>query len=355
MGELKHLPVSEWPEADRAAFRAAYEPGDVFDETAGPGAQHSEGTREMIELGYRRWLGFLKANYPDDLSAPPAERIKPERVRSFIEHLRTENKPISIAIAARLLHAAAKLIAPTADWVWLRSIQSRLSYRAWSEDRFDRLVPPLQTLNYGIELMDDALKLSNSAHKQREIQYRDGLLLALESLWPIRRRSLAALTVSGHFEFDDAGVNILLHPVNTKAKRAESHRVPEQLVPYIMHYLKEIRPVLLGRREHDGFWVSYRGSPLVAGRLYDIVRARVTAKFGKAMSLHDFRRSAATFLAMEFPEKIGLIPGVLQHASPDVKDRHYNLARSVKAGQRFVAHLAKERERLRPISRKNEE
>jgi integrase/recombinase XerD len=355
MGELKHLPVSEWPEADRAAFRAAYEPGDVFDETAGPGAQHTEGTREMIELGYRRWLGFLKANYPDDLSAPPAERIKPERVRSFIEHLRTENKPISIAIAAHLLHAAAKLIAPTADWVWLRAIESRLGYRAWPEDRFDRLVPPLQTLNYGIELMDDALKLANSANKQREIQYRDGLMLTLESLWPMRRRSLAALTVSDHFEFDDAGVNILLHPNDTKAKRAESHRVPEEFVPYIMHYLKIIRPVLLGRREHDGFWVSYRGSPLVAGRLYDIARARTAAKFGRAMCLHDFRRSASTFIAMEFPEKIGLIPGVLQHASPEPNERHYNLARSTKAGQRFAAHLAKERERLRSISRKNKE
>src|SRR5262249_50937500 len=169
------------------------------------------------------------------------------------------------------------------------------------------------------------------------------------------RRSLAALTVSGHFEFDDAGVNILLHPINTKAKRAESFRVPEQLVPYVMHYLKIIRPVLLGQRAHDWFWVSYRGSPLVAGRLYDIVRARVTAKFGKAMSLHDFRRSAATFVAMESPEKIGLIPGVLQHASPKVSERHYNLARSAKAGQRFAAHLAKERERLRRISRENEE
>jgi hypothetical protein len=31
MRTLKHLPVSEWREADRAAFRAAYEPGDVFD------------------------------------------------------------------------------------------------------------------------------------------------------------------------------------------------------------------------------------------------------------------------------------------------------------------------------------
>jgi integrase/recombinase XerD len=354
MRQLKHLPVNEWPEVDREAFRAAYEPGDVFDETAGPGSHLSPDTRKMIQAGYRRWLGYLKANCPDDLSLPPAERIKPERVRSFIGHISAENEPTSVGIAAHLLYIAAKLIAPTTDWAWLGSIRSRLNHRAWPEDRFDRLVPPLQTLNFGIELMDAALQLSFSAWKQRELQFRDGLLLALETLWPTRRRSLAALTVSGHFEFDDAGVNILLHPVNTKAKRAESHRIPEEFVPYITRYLKEIRPVLLGRHEHDAFWVSYRGPPLIAGRLYDIARARVAAKFGKAMSLHDFRRSAATFLAMESPEKIGLIPGVLQHASPEVSERHYNLARSAKAGQRFASHLAKERERLRSISRKDE-
>ena len=355
MGELKHLPVNEWPEADRAAFRAAYEPGDVFDGTAGPGAHLSEGTRKMIEIYYRRWLGFLKANYPDDLSISPVERINPARVRGFIEHLSADIKPIAVTIAAHLLYTAAKLFAPTADWSWLSSIKSRLGFQSSPEDRFNRLVPPLQTLNFGIELMDAALREANSPNKQHEIQYRDGLLLALESLWPIRRRSLAALTVSGHFEFDDAGVNILLHPADTKAKRAESHRVPEKLVPYVMHYLKRIRPVLRGRREHDAFWISYRGSPLVAGRLYDIVRARLTAKFGKTMGLHDFRRAAWTFLAMDSPEKIGLIPGVLQHASPEPNERHYNLARSAKAGRRWVAHLAKERERLRPILRKSEE
>lgn len=350
MREFKHLPVNEWPEADREAFCAAYEPGDVFDETAGPGAHLSPGTREMIKVGYRRWLAYLKANYPDDLSLPPAERIKPQRVRSFIEHISAETKPSSVAIVVQSLYAAAKLIAPTADWAWLGSVKSRLDDRAWPEDRFDRLVPPLQTLNLGIELMDAALQLPVIAHKQREIQYRDGLLLALESLWPIRRRSLAALTVGGHLEFDDAGVNILLHPINTKAKRAESFRVPEQFVPYIMHYLKKIRPVLLGRHEDDGFWVSYRGCRLIAGRLYDIARARVRAKFGKAMGLHDFRRAAATFLAMDAPEKIGLIPGVLQHASPDVGDQHYNLSRSIEAARRFTAHLANARNRLRPLA-----
>jgi integrase/recombinase XerD len=228
--------------------------------------------------------------------------------------------------------------------------QSTLGVPGFAQDRFHLLVPPLQTLNFGIELMDAALSLPISGHKQREIQYRDGLLLVLLSLWPLRRRSIAALTVSRHLEFDDGGVNILLHPADTKSRRAESFRVPEQLLPYFMRYLKEIRPILLGHSEHDGFWASYHGRPLLAGRLYDIVRARVTAKFGKVMSLHDFRRAAATFLAMDAPEKIGLIPGVLQHAKPDVSEQHYNLARSMQAGRRFAAHLANVRNRLRRLS-----
>jgi hypothetical protein len=185
MSELKHLPVNEWPEADREAFRAAHEPRDVFDETAGPGARLSEGTRKMIQVGYRRWLGFLKANYPDDLSMPPAKRIKPERVRSFIAHLGAESKPTTVALAVHLLHAAAKLIAPTTDWAWLKSIKSRLGYRALSADRFDRLVPPVQTLDFGIELMDAALKRAHSPYKQREMQYRDGLL---SDRWLLKQR-----------------------------------------------------------------------------------------------------------------------------------------------------------------------
>jgi integrase/recombinase XerD len=355
MRTLKHLPVHEWPEPDREAFRAAYEPGDIFDGTAGPGAHLAEGMRRMIRFGYRRWLGFLKAKYPDDFSMPPAERITPERVRAFIHHLGAEIKPSSAAIAVGQLYAAARLIAPATDWAWLRSVKARLASRARPDDRFDRLVPPCQTLNFGIELMDTAHKLPIDGHKQREIQYRDGLLLALLSLWPIRRRSLAALTISRHLEFDDAGVNILLHPGDTKSRRAESFRVPEQLFPYFMRYLKEVRPIWLHHSEHDGFWASFQGCPLGGDRLYDIVRVRMLAKFGKAMSLHDFRRAAATFLAMDAPEKIGLIPGVLQHASPEVSEQHYNLARSMQAGRRFAAHLGNARNRLRRLSYRNDQ
>ena len=354
MRTLKHLPLEEWPEADHEAFRASYEPGDAFEETGGPGAHLAEGTRRMIRTAYRRWLGFLKEHHPDDLERLPADRITPERVRAFIDHLNAEIRPTSVAIAIDNLCYAAGLIAPTKDWRWLTAIKARLAARAEPEDRFDQLVAAWYTLDLGIELMEEALTLPSSGHKRREIQYRDGLILALLSLWHIRRRSIAAITVGRHIEFDAAGVNILLYPEDTKAKRAESFRVPEQLVPYLLRYLKEIRPRLLGRSAHDGFWASFRRRPLIAGRIYDIVRARITKEFGKSMGLHDFRRAGATFIAMDAPDKIGLIPGVLQHASPEPGERHYNLARSVQASQRFAAHLAKARNRLRPVSIKNE-
>ncbi len=308
---LKHLPETDWPAADRRSFEAAFRPGDLFDETGGAGAHLAEGSRKCVRIGYRRWLGFLRANHPDDLLRPPAERISPERVRDFVAHLNTDMRPSSVAITVQSLCYAARLTSGDRDWRWLAAIKARLVSRARPQDRFDRLAPPCQTLDFGIELMDQALTLPITSRRTRELQYRDGLILALLSLWPIRRRSLAALTVSRHVEIEGGDINLVLYPADTKSRRSESFRVPEPLVPYVKRYLQDIRPRLLGPRPHDGFWASYRHGTLTAGRLSDIARARLVQRFGKDMCLHDFRRAAATYLAIDASEQIGLIPGVL--------------------------------------------
>ncbi len=250
-----------------------------------------------------------------------------------------------------MISFGARLVAPAGDWAWLKAIKGRLAARAVPRDRFDRLVPSAQTLNLGIELMDQALQMPTAVSKRAAIQYRDGLMLSILSLWPIRRRSLAALTVSRHIEFDKFGVNILLYPADTKGKRAETFRVPPLLVPYVRRYLDDIRPRLLGRGDHDGFWASNKNCPLSGQQMYAIARARLFEGFGKDMCLHDFRRSAATFLAMDAPEKIELIPGVLQHASPRVSHQQYNLARSTEASRRFGDTISSMRTELRSRSR----
>jgi len=62
MRKLKHLPLDQCPTADIEAFARVYEPGDVFDETAGPGAHLAEGTRRMIQTAWRRWLTIRRTS-----------------------------------------------------------------------------------------------------------------------------------------------------------------------------------------------------------------------------------------------------------------------------------------------------
>lgn len=336
-----------WPMADHAAFAAVYAPGDIFDDTRGPGAHLAEGTRRAIRTAYRRWLGFVRAHRPEAFPLLPEQRITPDLVRAFIEQLVREVRPATVLYYIHKLGYAARLIAPESNWHWLRALERRLAALVRPEDRYQRLLAPWLTLHHGMELMDDAVQRLGDPGRHPALQYRDGLLLALISVWPIRRRSIAALTVSSHLEISSDGITIQLSEDDTKAKRAESFRVPEELLLYMRRYLTVVRPQLLGEKRHDGFWASHRGQPLVAGRLYDIVRFRLCAGFGKKMGLHDFRRAAATFTAMEAPEEVGLIPGVLQHASPDVSERHYNLARSVEASRRFADHMRQTRGMLR--------
>ena len=126
-----------------------------------------------------------------------------------------------VAAAIHHLYLGIRIIAPDRDWAWLRALRTRLQAISRPQDRFDRLVPPAITVDLGIEMMDEA-GLLPIARKQRDIDYRDGLIMALLSLWPLRRRSIAALTVTRHLELGLHKADICLFPEDTKSGRAEA-------------------------------------------------------------------------------------------------------------------------------------
>ena len=339
MTAINGLDPKDWPRADHEAFQRAYLAGNIFDGSVGPGAHLSEGSREFIRKAYRRWLGFLTDSHPDEIYLKPADRITPERIKSFVGRLDSEVRPTTVSMAVEGIYRGALIIAPDGDWHWLLGILRRLKARAQPSDRFDKLVPAWQVFDHGLELMDNAIRRGRLIGSRQRIDYRDGFMLALVSLWPIRRRSIAALTVSRHIEFDEAGINLHLFGDDNKMNRPESFRLPELLVPYLEQYLHRIRIGLLIRGDHDGLWPSLRGRPMVPQQIYNVFRRRISGRFGRAMSVHDMRRAASTFLAMEAPDMIGIIPSVLQHASEESSDRYYNLARSTAASKRYVGTL----------------
>lgn len=287
-----------------------------------------------------------------DLPALWSVRLTRRRLADYVAVLQAEVSGTTTAIAVHGLDLAMRIIAPARDWAWLGAICSALAARARPADRFERLVPPWQVLDLGLDMMDGAVKTKDWTPETLR-DHRDGLLLGLLALWPIRRRSLAALTVSKHVECQGDRFRLRLFPEETKAGRAEEYVLHDILAPYLNRYLREARPRFLAALDHDGLWASSRGRSLTEDGLYQLVRRRTKAAFGKAMAVHDMRRSAATFLAIEAPEQVGLIPGILQQTSPEVGEQHYHLARSAAASRRFASHVTAFRKRRGPARRKS--
>jgi site-specific recombinase XerD len=333
--DLKHLSRDEWPLEDRMRFEAARRPRDIFDENLAPCAGWSAGTWQQLETAYRRWLGFLKLKHQEDLQLPPETRITKERVRSFVEHLEASVRATSIVININGLVMAASLLAPDGDYRWLKSVMRRLAAKARPIERLPRLRMPWEIFALGQGLIDRAMQAPRRDHLLNELQFRDGLILALLSLWPIRRRSMAALTVTTHLIRSGATLTVNLHAEDTKSGRPDSVIVPAKLAPYLVHYLDCARPRLARFRACDTLWISQRGKALTADAIYQVVRRLTRQSFSEPMSMHDFRRAAATSLAIEAPDQIGLATGLLQHTRADTTGRHYNLAGTAQGSRRF--------------------
>ena len=332
----KHLKIEDWPKTDRLAFEAAFMAGDIFDDQCPPGANLSVGSRRKNQNSYGRWLGHLAVADPEALLIPPGERLTVDRIRRFVLELQDEVRATTVASTVDGIYQTARLIAPAIDWSWLSGLKRRLHAQSEPLDRFGKLVMPDETLEIGVSLMESASDAVPRTHKLNEVEYRNGLIIALLTFWPIRRRSIAALTANRHIEQSEGRINLLLYSEDTKGRRSEAITLHPILFPYFEHYLAKIRPILLGEKTSVALWVSQRGGPLT----------------GKSMGLHDFRRAAGTYIAQTMPEKIGILPGLLRHCDPNTGQRHYNQARSETASRRFAEVQREMRGKYRAVQRK---
>jgi hypothetical protein len=232
-------------EEDRLVFEAIFARDDVFDDEAGPGAHLSAATRRHIESGYGRWLAFLRDHEPHVLARAPLERIERARVTRFVRAFPANVRLTTVASILDGLRYAARLMDDSEEWEWLRRLHRRLKAVAVPLNRLPNLTPTPDAYHLGIGIMEDTSNPSAAPHLLNEVAYRNGFVIALLSLWPIRRRSLAALTVDRHVDISHDGIVLRLHPEDTKARRAEAFKVPDDLLPFLRRYLSQVRPKLM--------------------------------------------------------------------------------------------------------------
>lgn len=329
------VPLTAWPEEDRNRWTAAFRAGDPFEE-CGPAAHLAERTRQDLHYHYGCFLGFLRAQYPERLALAAAHRLDLDLITHYVAQRRQSCRERTVASDLRKLRAALQLVCPTSEWLWLLAIAKRIEAQAPTKSERHHLVTSERLYALGIELMDQALVSSaclSRPSKAQAFKYRDGLIIALLALIPLRRRTLAALRIGKHLVKTGPLWALEIPAEDTKTQRALDYPVSPELSERIDAYLSNFRCRIPGADTHNGLWASDQGRMMDHGSIYDTVRKRTRTKFGIPVNLHRFRHAAATFWSIRNPENVRGAKDLLGQSSFGTTEKYYIMAQSRLAGR----------------------
>lgn len=337
------LKVEFWPEEDARLWTIACARGDILDDEIGSRADYSAISNDKDRKGYGRWLNHLGFHDRQALRLAPADRITPDRVKAYVARLE-ELGASSQTLLARLqeLGAVAKVMGPDRDWSFINKLASRI--RARHRPARDKEVRHLTN-----ELVDLGLRLMASADPnggvEAAVHYRDGLVIALLALVPLRRRNLAGLHLGqGLLPVGDRFL-VTFTEDETKAGTPIELFLPDVLLEPLKVWLEVWRPLLAERtgRWHkpagDALWLSSHGSPMTQMALYDRIRLQTAAAFGEPINPHHFRHTAATTQAIADPAHVRITAPLLSHRTLNTTERYYQQATAYEAHRAFIEVL----------------
>ncbi len=343
---LLHLPVKDWPESDRLAFERAFaDHFELFDE-GGQGRHYAKRTRVSIISSWRRWLGWIQSSDPIALDLAPAERITPERVNAYTKSLAETNRALSIANAMHFLRDGGQLVDSSRDWQWLSILERRFMAQAGSSRR-----PPIpfngrQLLDLGLDLMDKAVRELAAATaipgvhvpKQIAIDHRDGLLLAILAVFPLRRSNVESLTLGESVVRAGGRWQIRIGSDGVKNDEPLETTLPHTISTRLVEHLEHFRPMIYQSDRHRGLWASVKGGPACGQALYETFTNRIRALTGHTVRLHDARAIAVTTWAIEDPVGSAAARDLLGNRDSRIIEKHYNRAEGIQAS-RVLANI----------------
>ena len=202
--------------------------------------------------------------------------------------------------------------------------------------KFDRIVMIEVLVEAGLTLIHEAEISSTLTELARACQVRNGLMVALLALCPIRPKNFAALEIGRSFVKINGTWWIVLSASETKEKRPDERPINELLTPVIDRYLGQYRPVLArADNSSSALWLCCNnGAPIKDRRsLREVISATTLATVGVAVSPHLFRSCAASTAATHGGENPYLASALLHHTHPSVTNAHYNRATSLSAAE----------------------
>ncbi|EKM99098.1 integrase family protein [Acidocella sp. MX-AZ02] len=277
-----------------------------------------------------------------------ASRMTTGRLALFLQARGKQLQPGTLAKSVNDLYGVMRSLAPDHDWGWLQQMRNLLSSHAKRQPaKAKALTHANELLNVGHELIEAAF--AGTATIQDPLAYRDGLIILMLILVPVRITQFSVIRLDEHLhQAQDGEWRLQWAAEETKTRKAAIHPLPPELVEVLHLYIEQVRPRLLAKApactDDGALWIGVSGRPVSAQVLRKIIAARTKAALGYSINPHAFRASAASTYAIEAPDHAREAPALLDHSNPRTTERYYLL------GQR-AKHLLAAHEALRHAGR----
>src|SRR5581483_1570613 len=294
IAQARSLPFEEWPPADRAAWEAACRPAQRL-KRGGAASHLKEITRRDLVRRYGYFLDYLRRVQvlPDAVAA--AGYVTPERVEPFVEELRNRVGSVTLYATVYKVRRMAQLLAPEQDFTWLCEIEKDLALVMRPKSKADRLVYANVLVEAGMTLMVEAEAATHRSALARARQYRNGLMVAMLALHPLRLKNFSALEIGSTFGRVNGAWWIILSAKDTKENRPDERQIVRFLVRWIERYLDIHRPILARNRQVTALWLSSNdGGAMTYSAVERAIDSTTLSTVGIKVCPHLFRASAVS-------------------------------------------------------------
>ena len=299
---------------------------------------------------YCTWLGFLRTVNSFEQAASPLRLTERHSVKIFIEQISERASAATAFIEAQRLRGLLITFNETADTEILDRIIDRLRFEAKAAKRaadpeVDAQI--LLTIGYDLIAAVDKMMTQMSKRQAGAITWRDGFMIALLALRPLRIHNFASLRLQYNLIISCDTAWFRFGKAAMKNGHVLEVPYPAELLPQLYRYIRHIRPVLLEDRSSSHLWLSRLGLPMRDAVVRRIIKDRTAEALGYPVSPHGFRHAAVTYLAKVHPESIATASDLLGHSDPKTTEAYYNLIPPRRGAAEIQEHLIREAQKVR--------
>jgi integrase len=337
LGKPGSLPIEQWPKSDRTGWAEACLPAWRL-VRGGPASHLNHVSRSDIANRYGLFLDYLQRSGRFEAGQGATSLVSPENVSAFIAELKTRVRSVTVWNSVYKLRRAAQLIAPSTQFGWLAEIEKDLALMMVPRSKNDRLVLTERLVEAGFLLIKEA-QMFGKSNFARATGIRNGLLIVLLALHPIRMKNFAGLTIGESFININGRWWIRVTADETKSNRVDQRQVPEFITALVDQYLDTYRTVLnRGNTDERALWISSTtGKRITAKNLGTLISKLTLETIGVDVSPHLFRAAGASTAALYGRKYPHLASALLGHRDPRVTEEHYNQGSSVETGDTYAA------------------